>query len=388
MINLKYRRYLTLYGIILLGVFMRLCDSPPSSLWTDEFATYWISSAPTISECIVRATPTQGQSPFYYILEWGVLKCFKHNEFSLRLVSLSASLISIFLIFILALIIFAKKRGGDESENGDDSSPSLVETDAFYPAIFAAILFAISEFSIYYAQEARPYALAIMFCLISQIFFFRLLERMSKVNILFYIISSSLICYTHYVFGTLLITQNIWMLYLFVRQQNQRKEDLPAEEREEGFKGLLKRKAGDLSFANWCALQVCIIITLLPLAFHIAPILTHGDKWNWVINDSFAYMIKLFAGIIDLKFTLFSLSLFLFLLTMKNLTFLCKPASNNDTSACSCCTPFLLPQNRKIISFLLLWLITPPLFAYFATQCMSSSLLDARYMILSFLPCY
>ena len=71
---------------------------------------------------------------------------------------------------------------------------------------------------------------------------------------------------------------------------------------------------------------------------------------------------------------------------MKNLTFLWKPTLKNGDSICSCCRGFLIPKNSKILLFLLLWLITPPLFAYFATKCMSSSLLDARYMILIFLP--
>ncbi len=386
MINLKYRRYLTLYGIILLGLFMRLCDSPPSSLWTDEFATYWISSAPTLSECVVRATPTQGQSPFYYILEWGVLKNFTHNEFSLRLISLSASIISILLMFILALLIFSKNGIFYDYDDEEHKPLSLIETDAFYPAIFAAVVFAISESSIYYALEARPYALAVMFCLLSQIFFFRILQKMSIVNIVFYIIASSLICYTHYIFGTLLLSQNLWMLYLFLKPSKQITTDIQGKGRGGGLKELFKLNAGDISLPKWCILQIFVIITLLPLAFHLAPILSDADKWNWVPNGGFFDMMQIFTGMIDLKFTLYVFSLFLFLLTMKNLTFLWQPATKKDAATCSTCSDLFIPHNKKILIFLILWLMTPPLFAYLATQLMNSSLLDSRYMILVFLP--
>ena len=384
-INLKSRRYLILYFVILFAAFMRLCDSPQSSLWTDEFATYWVSSAPTLSECIARATPTQGQSPFFYVLEWGVLQIFTHDEFSLRLLSLASSLISVALIFFLALLIFGKYSPFSEPDANDDNSKSDIESDAFFPAIFAALMFAISESAIYYAQEARPYALAVMFALLSQIFFFALLRRSSKRNIVLYIIASSLICYTHYIFGTLLLTQNLWMLYLFLKSGRERVQEIHVKSKKDRVLELFKLKAGDISFGGWCILQLSLIATLLPLLFHLMPILKNGDKWNWVPKGGLWDMVKLFNDMIDLKFIFFALSLFLFLLTMKNFIFLWRPAINSQPSS-GCYSGFSSSRYQHIFSFLILWLATPLLFAYFATECLNSSLMDQRYLILIFIP--
>ena len=91
---MKIKSLLVILPVILAGLFFRIYEKAPSSLWTDEFATYWISSAHTPVECVTRASLTQGQSPFYYLLEWGVLKFSPHNEFSLRLISLITSLTS------------------------------------------------------------------------------------------------------------------------------------------------------------------------------------------------------------------------------------------------------------------------------------------------------
>jgi len=387
------RRYFLIAGVILLGVFLRLADTPPSSLWTDEFATYWIASAPTVSECIARATPTQGQSPFFYILEWGVLQFFQHNEFSLRLISLLASLISIPLIYYLAILLFENVGGvsgndkGEEKEGGTES----ISVSYFYSAIFAAILFTVNESSIYYAQEARPYALAVMFALLSQIFFLKLFRCFSKNSLIPYIVFSSLICYTHYVFGTLLVFQNIWMLYLFLKNMKRGGEARRASEGETTSLLLAQfreLKAGNISIVRWILIQSLLILTLLPLLSHLAPILSDSGKWNWLFKGGFGDMLLIFAEMIDLKFIFFGASLFLFLLTMKNLTKFRNPHSRNEPTSSSCYSGICDIRTLQILLFLFIWLIIPPLFAYFATTFLNSSLLDQRYMILSYIPLF
>jgi hypothetical protein len=397
------RRYLIIAGVIFLGAFLRLSDSPPSSLWTDEFATYWISSAPGLSECIERANPTQGQSPFYYILEWCVLQTFQHNEFSLRLLSLTASLISIYLIYSLAALLFNKVdvnavRGGEEAEEPGGLG---VNRGAFYPAIFAALLFALNESSIYYAQEARPYAVAVMFSLLSQIFFLKLLRKYSRKSAVGYIIFSSLVCYTHYVFGTVLLFQNIWVLYLLLKKwrslvSQPDKSDSEIEDRDSQVPALnsgeLLRsslvKDGGVSVFGWCTIQVGVLLTLLPLSLHLLPIIRNSGKWTWLSKSGFSSMISLFTEMMDLKFIFFSLSLFVFLLTMKNFTQLWRGPSKCDDRGCLCFNRVFCEHSKGIFIFLIIWLITPPFFAYFATKLLKSSLIDQRYMILSYLPLF
>jgi hypothetical protein len=385
------KRYFIIAGVILLGVFLRFSDSPPSSLWTDEFATYWIAAAPDISECIERAAPTQGQSPFYYILEWSVLQCVQHNEFSVRLISLGASLISIYLMYILGILLFEGRCiDGNRGEESDGSES--ISYSGFYSAIFAALLFAVNESSIYYAQEARPYALAVMFALLSQIFFLKLLRGFSGGGLLGYTLFSSLICYTHYIFGTLLLFQNIWMLYLFLRNIRRDirgtvffKDKSVSESIFSLFREL---RCGGFSLFRWIIVQCLLIFTLIPLVFHLMPILADSGKWNWLNRGGFSEMLLIVGQMVDVKFIFFSVSLFIFLLTMKNLNQFRKVAPVVKAPSSSCYSRICDIRNIHILIFLGVWLIIPPLFAYFTTEFLHSSLLAKRYMILLYIPLF
>ena len=356
-------KILIILSIVLLGLFFRFFEKSPSSLWTDEFATYWISNAPSLSECISRAAPTQGQSPFYYILEWVILRILPHTENSMRLLSILTSTISIYLIYEIASLFFnpttMQLRQDYGEEDNATTSPSRSNYDGAtsqiplsLPASFASLLFAFDTTQIYYAQEARPYALAIMFSLLSQLFFMKLLRKQSTYNTTFYIIFSALIIYTHYIFGTMLLIQNIWV---FITLLQNRKE----------------AKNSPISLASWCNIQFILIGVLLPLMIHLVPIIRHSSKWSWIkpggLLNTFAVFWTLFNPYIIamflILFILFTLYNFDSKYVLKNL-------------------------KHGNLYYLLIWLITPPLFVYFASQMLDTSLLDSRYMLLSLIPAY
>ncbi|NOY74588.1 MAG: hypothetical protein GXP32_02210, partial [Kiritimatiellaeota bacterium] len=90
-------------ALVLCAAALRMAEADgASSLWTDEFATYWIASASTLAECFQRASLTQGQYPLYFLLEWCVLRLFSASEFSLRLLSLAASSVSAGVVYLIA----------------------------------------------------------------------------------------------------------------------------------------------------------------------------------------------------------------------------------------------------------------------------------------------
>lgn len=342
------------------GFFLRIFERNTSSLWTDEFATYWISSASSLGECIARANPTQGQSPFYYILEWLVLKLFPHNEHSLRLLSLLSSLVSIYLVYEIGLQLFLKQNNAESSEQGNTKIPVFS-----LPAFFATTLFAFDINQIYYSQEARPYAMAIMFALFSQLFFLKLLHHKTKGTIISYVIFSALICYTHYIFGTMLLFQNIWVLLSLLKEKRAETEDRSG-----------KVPQGPISLKLWCMPQIAIIVLLLPLFTHLVPILKHSSKWTWLKSGGIIYAGKIFATLFDFRFLMIFFGVFIMLLAID----LIKKGKSGQQH-------FSQRKKRNII-FLLIWFITPPLFAYLATIILRTSLLDARYMILSLIPFY
>lgn len=346
----KIKKLLIILPIITLGLFFRVFEKEPSSLWTDEFATYWISSAPTISECISRAAPTQGQSPFYYILEWIVLKVFPHTEHSLRLISLLASLISIYLVFEIAQILFSPGAQIEVNEEKSSSSKKIL------PAIFTALLFALDINQIYYAQEARPYAISVLFALASQLFFMKLLKKKAIANLVCYVIFSALVCYAHYIFGTIILFQNIWVLILLLttNQTEQKKQ---------------------MTLKLWCSLQIAIIILLTPLLLHLIPVIRQSSKWTWLKSGGFLDAFRIFSSLFDFRIIMIFSGIFVMLLLFDLLKSGKKP-------------PALPKEQQKNILFLVIWFLVPPLFAYFGTLLLKTSLLDARYMLLSLIPFY
>ena len=349
--------------IILLGLFFRIFEKTPASLWTDEFATYWISSAPSLSECISRAAPTQGQSPFFYIIEWMVLKNAPHTENTLRLISLISSLISIGLVYFIAISMFKKPIPPSEEaeENEKPSSNHKITKSPNYkiiyiPAIFAALLFAVDTQQIYYAQEARPYALGIMFALFSQLFFMRLIKHRSVYNETLYIIFSALIVYTHYIIGTMLLVQNIWALFLICKPDKREQSD--------------KRQTA-ITFINWVKIQIILIAVIFPLLFHLIPIMRQSSKWNWLRSGTFLDTAKILG-------TLFNP----LIVIMFGIVFIVISLYKGDARNTA---KFI--KNRTFY-FLFLWFLVPPLFAYFASKYLNTSILDARYMTLSLIPFY
>lgn len=350
-----YKKILLVGTIVIAGLFLRIYEKTPSSLWTDEFATYWISSAPSISECIARATPTQGQSPFYFILEWMVLQVFPHTETSLRLLSLIASLISIYLVYEISLLLFEKKSAKTDSEEEKVKFFSL-------PAFFTTALFTLDVSQIYYAQEARPYALGIMFALTSQLFFLKLINPKKQPAMMGYIFFSALVCYTHYIFGTILLFQNIWVFLLLAKAKRDETKD------REG-----KVQAPPITLKFWCLNQVAIIILLLPLFVHLVPILRNTSQWTWLKTGGFLYACEVFGSLFDFKFIMVYAIVFFLIFTFDQIN--SKKRKN-------------LKQQLPLLLFLFIWFWVPPLFAYFATLMLNSSLLDARYMILSLIPFY
>ena len=417
-LNLKKITYnnIMILVIIILGLFFRVFQKEQSTLWTDEFATYWVSHTSTLSESISRATVTQGQSPFYYILVWGVLKVIPESEFALRLISLISSIVSIYLIYIISRQLFQKRVLENRNDSTTSPTPSLFNI----PAIFATLLFSLDTTQIYYAQESRPYALAVMFALLSQFYFLKMIAfegsnnnqdstgsiynaillffKEQKMTIFLYILSSSLICYTHYIFGTMILIQNILVAIIL----------------------LTKNKKYNITLPAWCAMQIIIISTLLPLIYHLYPILTKSSKWTWLKSGGIIDTITIFSTMFNGRIIVMFASVFIILFTIdyfsKKKSIINFSTDNlkkniNNKEPCSkqrgmnmiqiiatrCKLIGIKPtcgiklpnlKYRDLTILLSIWFITPPLFAYFATLILRISLLDTRYMTLSLIPFY
>lgn len=149
---------------------VRVYNLGGDSLWIDELITLWDSIQGWQWMVSIEDHP-----PLLYILTWLSVGVFGESEFTLRLPSLFAGVLSAPLIYALARR-FGFGRAG----------------------LIAMLLLALSPFHLHYAQEARHYALLMTLSLASFLWLHRAMSRPTPVAWLGYGVLTALNLYTHY----------------------------------------------------------------------------------------------------------------------------------------------------------------------------------------------
>lgn len=161
-----------LWPVLALAAVVRIVGLGQRSLWTDEGST-WTAATLGWSDLIRRCVERDASPPLYYVLTAWALKLGGDGEAQLRLVSLLASLVMVWLAYRLARL--AMPRG---------------------PATFAALLAALSPYQVMYAHEARTYALAGMLLLASLLLFERAIVHGRRGAWVGYVLVSAIGLYT------------------------------------------------------------------------------------------------------------------------------------------------------------------------------------------------
>lgn len=158
-----------------------------SSLWLDEAGTFWVIRG-SVANTIEAAARYQGQTPAYYVLEWLIRRVAGANEIALRAPSFVAMLITLWLLYRLAV------RLGDTSQG----MPTVIAFAVLSPVAFAA-------------SDARPYAIALMFSVGSTLALVRWLDRGSG-GITYVLLVAATIT-VHYLFAIVLVPHAIYAIH-------------------------------------------------------------------------------------------------------------------------------------------------------------------------------
>jgi len=135
-----------LWLVIVVAFFLRLYHLGYNDLWYDEIIT--------LIKLVHLNFIKVWNPPLYYAFLAGWVKIFGFSEFSLRFPSLLFNLACVPLVFLLGKELFNKST-----------------------ALYASILFALSPFQLWYAQEARVYAFMLFCGLVSAYFQFLFMDR-------------------------------------------------------------------------------------------------------------------------------------------------------------------------------------------------------------------
>ena len=180
-----------LSAIVLVSAFLRVYHIDTQSLWFDEAFSVWVSKMGLLQ--IIQTTAVDVHPPFYYFILHYWMSVFGDSEFAVRLLSALFGLLAIPIIYLVGRQLFDKEVG-----------------------LVAALILALSSFNVQYSQEARMYTLMVLLALLSMYFFLRVLQRSSLTLSVGYVLSTTLLLYTHLYGLFVLIAQNVYVVTLLV----------------------------------------------------------------------------------------------------------------------------------------------------------------------------
>ena len=191
--RIKKTDILWLSAALIAAAFLRLKGLTFQSLWLDELINL-SHSAPskTLPQIFAFCRDAEHTPPLFYLLTWFWQSIWEAGEYWARLLPVIFGISGVAAVFFLGRRLFSTKVG-----------------------LVAAYLTAFLPFHIEYSQEVRPYSLLFLTAALSYLFLLRLLEKPSGKNLIYYSLSTSLLCYTHY-YGLFLFAAQIIFLTLYL----------------------------------------------------------------------------------------------------------------------------------------------------------------------------
>lgn len=227
-----------LVAVVGLAFWLRAGQSD-ESLWLDELHTAWVV-ADGVQPLVPRAA-AGNQSPLYFAGVWAVTRAVGFTEFGLRLPSILAG------TALAAAVCLLVVRG----------------THCWSAGLLASALVALDRHCVFYAQEARPYALVQLVGLLHVLTFSCLVQRPRLALRATWIAAGAVLFYLHYTAALLFVAQLVYYAL---------------------WRGLRKLARQDSPGAYaWTQLAVdvaCLGACLLPALPHLQEIAQRRQDWG------------------------------------------------------------------------------------------------------------
>ncbi len=196
----SFKEQLVLFGLVLLGLATRTINAIYTPLWRDEISIFFVAKDNSLWKLLTQQHWDTAHPPLHSIFLhfWQMISI---QPFWLRLPSLVASFFILYLLPILAVKITQKYKQ--------------------LPFIFL-FLFSLSHTQISLTMVVRPYPFAILFIVISLIFFLTLLEGNQKNNkvLFFFCFANLLAISTDYSTIWLFLTYFVFFCMYYVKYKN------------------------------------------------------------------------------------------------------------------------------------------------------------------------
>ena len=175
--------------LTVLAAVVRFATLDAQSFWYDEALTVEIVNH-SFGGMLGRVFEDQAQPPPYFILAWLWAHAFGDGEVGLRSLSALLGTATVPVAYLAGQIVGGRRV-----------------------AIAVGLLTALSPPLIWYAQEARGYALLTFLSALSLLFFLRALERPTRRDLGLWALASVLAVASHYFALALVVPQAAWVLW-------------------------------------------------------------------------------------------------------------------------------------------------------------------------------
>ena len=181
-------------AIMLLCFGLRIFNFSSASLWVDEAYTLMLSHQKTHD--IVKISINDINPPLYGITVRKWAKTFGYSHESIRFFSVLCSLLTGIVLYRIGRKFFN-----------------------YFTAIAAVLFFSFSNLQIYYAEEARGYAMACALCAFSIYYFLSFLTHKKYSALIGLFVANTFVLYTHYVAGFLFVAEGLIAIALLFKQR-------------------------------------------------------------------------------------------------------------------------------------------------------------------------
>jgi len=175
----------------------------------DEGASWAAASAPTAAEVIARQPALNpGELPVHDLMLHGWIALFGSSLAAMRALSAAFGVMSIALVYIVVIELFAP---------GSEKDAALSNDDIGITAGLAALLFAVNLVTIKYSREARMYPLMLAAILAQVAMFLRALRVGGLANYAVAVVLTAIAIASNFAAVLIPATEGLWLLYLILR---------------------------------------------------------------------------------------------------------------------------------------------------------------------------
>ena len=184
-----------LLALTLLAAVLRFATLGEQSFWYDEaFAPVHVLHS-GIGATWRAYVHSENTPPLWYALAWIDFRIFGDGALALRFPSAIAGVLSVPVVWALTSELAGRAAAGRRA------------------AFLAAAIVAVDPLFIWYSQEARAYALFVLFAALSMLCFVRLLNEPTRGRALAFALSGALALLSHYFAVFLLVPMALWLLW-------------------------------------------------------------------------------------------------------------------------------------------------------------------------------